>query len=166
MIAAPLAARLGLERLWSVDDHSADTPSYDDPAERKAAAEAISRAWDNPATRAREAESARLKAGLATRNGLLVMFRALNDQEKAMLIYRSDFGAALADPSRQEFGRRYVGDWEVRNLRMVSNVRGILALHPGSRLLAIVGASHKGYYEAYLNQMHDVRLVDAGAVLR
>lgn len=83
-----------------------------------------------------------------------------------MLIYRSDFGAALAEPSRQEYGRRYVGDWEVRNLRMVSNVREVLALHPGSRLLAIVGASHKGYYEAYLRQMHDVRLVDAGAVLR
>jgi hypothetical protein len=33
------------------------------------------------------------------------------------------------------------------------------------RLLAIVGASHKGCCEAWLNQMHDVRLVDAGNVL-
>ena len=32
-------------------------------------------------------------------------------------------------------------------------------------MLAIVGASHKGYYEAYLNQMHDVMLVDAAVVL-
>jgi predicted esterase YcpF (UPF0227 family) len=49
---------------------------------------------------------------------------------------------------------------------MVSNIRDVLGRHPGKRLLAIVGASHKGYYEAYLNQMHDVRLVDAAKVLR
>lgn len=36
----------------------------------------------------------------------------------------------------------------------------------GSTALAIVGASHKGYYEAYLNQMHDVRLADTAAILK
>ncbi len=49
---------------------------------------------------------------------------------------------------------------------MVGNIRDVLGQHPGMRMLAIVGASHKGYYEAYLNQMHDVRLVSADAVLR
>jgi len=33
-------------------------------------------------------------------------------------------------------------------------------------MLVIVGASHKGYLESYLHQMHDVRVVDAGLVLR
>jgi len=36
----------------------------------------------------------------------------------------------------------------------------------GSRTLIIVGASHKGYLEAYLNQMDDVRVVSTGQVLR
>jgi hypothetical protein len=36
----------------------------------------------------------------------------------------------------------------------------------GTRLLAIVGASHKPYCEAYLNLMHDLQLVDAEEVLR
>ena len=49
---------------------------------------------------------------------------------------------------------------------MVANIRDVLGLHPGMRLLAIVGASHKGYYEAYLDQMHDVRLTDPQTVLR
>ena len=49
---------------------------------------------------------------------------------------------------------------------MVSNIRDVLGQHPGTRMLAIVGASHKGYYEAYLNQMHDVRLTGADVVLR
>jgi hypothetical protein len=59
-----------------------------------------------------------------------------------------------------------VGYWETRNLRMVANIREVLGQRPGTRLLAIVGASHKGYYEAYLNMMHDVQLVDAEEVLR
>ncbi|WP_258223214.1 DUF5694 domain-containing protein, partial [Stenotrophomonas sp. HMWF023] len=80
--------------------------------------------------------------------------------------YQADFGAALVEPSPQGFGRNYVGYWETRNLRMVANIREVLGQHPGTRLLAIVGASHKGYYEAYLDMMHDVQLVDAEEVLR
>lgn len=166
LVSAVLAAQLGLERLWSVDDHSADTPNSKDPAEQKAHADAIARAWDNPATRSRHAESERLEQGLARPNGLLDMYRALNAQDAPMLAYRSDFGAALTEPSPQRFGRGYVGYWETRNLRMAANIRDVLSRRPGMRLLAIVGASHKGYYEAYLNQMHDVMLVDADVVLR
>jgi len=166
LISAVLAARLGLERLWSVDDHSADTPDSPDPAERKAAADAITRAWDNPATHERTVEDAQLAKGLSEPGGVLAMYRAYNAPDAPALTYRSDFGAALVEPSPQHFGRSYVGYWETRNLRMVANIRDMLGAHPGTRLLAIVGASHKGYFEAYLNQMHDVRLVDANAVLR
>lgn len=166
LIAAALAARLGLERLWSVDDHSADTPDGADPAERKANADAITRAWDNPATRARQAEETRLNASLAKPGGMLDLYRAYNAPGAPALAYQSDFGAALVEPSPQGFGRQYVGYWETRNLRMVANIRDVLGRYPGTRMLAIVGASHRGYYEAYLNQMHDVRLVDANTVLR
>lgn len=163
LIAAALAAQLGLERLWSVDDHSADSPP---PADEKAYDAAIMKAWDNPASTARRAQDDRLKAGLAQPGGVLAMYRAYNDPAAAMPVYQSDFGAAFVEPSPRQFGRNYLGYWETRNLRMVANIRDMLGLHPGSRLLAIVGASHKGYYEAYLNQMHDVTLVDAAGVLR
>jgi len=166
LISAPLAARLGLERLWSVDDHSADTPDSDDPAEQKAYAAAITGAWNNPTNSERRAEDDRLRTGLSQPDGLLAMYRAYNAPAAAMQAYQGDFGAALNEPSPQGFGRTYVGYWETRNLRMVSNVRDVLGRHPGTRLLAIVGASHKGYYEAYLDQMHDVSLVDAAIVLR
>jgi predicted esterase YcpF (UPF0227 family) len=49
---------------------------------------------------------------------------------------------------------------------MAANIRDAIGLQPGSRTLVIVGASHKGYLEAYLNQMHDVRIVPALQVLR
>lgn len=62
-------------------------------------------------------------------------------------------------------GRGYVTYWEVRNLRMASNIREAM-MPPGGRMLVVVGASHKFYLEAYLNQMHDVRIVDSDQVLR
>jgi len=165
-IAAALAARLGLERLWSVDDHSADTPGPSDPAENKAFEQAITTAWDNPASKARQDMSAALEARLDQPDGLLNLYRAYNAPDGPTLVYRSDFGAALAEPSPQGFGRQYLGYWETRNLRMVANMRDVLGRYPGTRMLTVVGLSHKGYYEAYLDQMHDVRLVDPLSVLR
>tara|TARA_R110000868_G_scaffold136672_1_gene349718 strand:+ start:1067 stop:2173 length:1107 start_codon:yes stop_codon:yes gene_type:complete len=163
LIAAPLAAKLGLERVWSVDDHTADS---DDGAEQEAAGAAMMRAWDNPASAQRTAQDAQLHASLSAPDGLLAILRAYNAPGAAQLVYRSDFGAAFVEPSPQAFGRRYLAYWETRNLRMVANMRDVLGRKPGTRMLAIVGASHKGYYEAYLDQMHDVRLVDAMTVLK
>jgi len=163
LIGAVLAARLGLERVYAIDDHTADAvnASIDSDA---GYGEALQRAWDNPATARRLAEDKRLEAKL-DQDGVMALFRALNRPDAAETTYESDFGAALADPSPQSYGRRYAGSWEVRNLRMVANIRAAIVAHPGSRTLSIVGASHKGYFEAYLNMMHDVVLVDAEAVL-
>ncbi|HVF83965.1 MAG TPA: DUF5694 domain-containing protein [Sphingomicrobium sp.] len=82
------------------------------------------------------------------------------------LVFDSDFGAALNEPSPERFGRHYVGRWETGNLRMAANIRDMLTLDPGGRALVIVGASHKACLETYLDQMHDVRLVSATAILR
>ena len=166
VISAVLAARLGHERLWSVDDHSADTPDSSDPVEQKAAEAAIMKAWDNPVSHARRADDGKLQASLDKPDGVLNLYRAYNSANAQMMAYKGDFGAQFVEPSPQQFGRQYLGYWETRNLRMVGNIRDVLGQHPGMRMLAIVGASHKGYYEAYLNQMHDVRLVSADAVLR
>ncbi|BBO52132.1 DUF5694 domain-containing protein [Stenotrophomonas maltophilia] len=164
LVAGVLAARLGLERLWSVDDHTADSPTP--AAQQKAQAAAIRGAWDNAFVKARRAADERLEANLAQPDGLLAMYRAYNTPETAMVAYNSDFGATLVEPSPEGFGRNYVGYWETRNLRMVANMRDVLGQQPGTRMLTIVGASHKGYYEAYLNLMHDVQLVSSDEVLR
>jgi hypothetical protein len=162
LIAAPLAAALGLERVYGMDDHTADAPD----ADPKAYGEAIMKAWDNPANARRKQMDDRLDASLADAEGVMALYRALNDPSRARLIYDSDFGAALEEGSSQQFGRGYVAWWETRNLRMASNIREAIGNLPGSRTLVIVGASHKWYLEAYLDQMHDVRIVPSGQVLR
>lgn len=162
LIAAALAARLGLERVHPIDDHTADPSFSYDPGYGKA----IERIWDTPAVKKRLAEEAALQQGLSTGEGVLRVYRYYNQPSQARLVFDSDFGAALRDGSPQQYGRRYAAAWETRNLRMVANIRDVAATQPGSRVMSIVGASHKGYFEAYLNMMHDVRLADAQAVLR
>lgn len=162
-VAARVAAQSGLERLWSVDDQS----TYMGPEpDSDAYGAAIMAAWDNPATRTQAAEADALTMGLTEPHGLLAMYRAYNAPAYAEVKYQSDFGAALREPSAEGYGRRYVAYWETRNLRMVANMREVLGRKPGTRMLAIVGASHKGYYEAYLAQMRDVELIDVIPLLK
>lgn len=162
LIAAPLAVALGLERVYGMDDHTADSPD----ADPKASSEAIMKAWDNPATARRRQISERLYPGLGNAEGVMALYRAYNDPSLARIIYDSDFGAALEEPSPQQFGRGYVTYWETRNLRMASNIREVIGSQPGKRALVIVGNSHKWYLEAYLNQMHDVRIVSTDQLFR
>ncbi len=107
-----------------------------------------------------------LLSRIASRDGVLDVYRAYNAPDQAKLIFESDFGAALTEPSPQMYGRNYVAGWETRNLRMAANIREAMANAPGKRTLVIVGASHKYYLQAYLDQMHDIRLADAEAILR
>jgi hypothetical protein len=163
LISAVVAARLGLERVYGMDDHTADSSDDADP---KAYGAAITKAWDNPATAQRKRTSDAFEANLQTPAGLLAMYRGLNAPGQGQLIFASDFGAAMNEPSPQRFGRGYLAYWETRNLRMASNIREVTGLKPGTRVLVVVGASHKGYLEAYLHQMHDVRIVDTAPLLK
>ena len=164
MIAARLAARLGLQRVYAMDDHSADRAVP--KAEEAAYGKAIQAAWDNPATKRRMAAIDVMQADLATGAGVLTAYRGYNAPGQGQVAFDSDFGAALEEPSPQRYGRQYVAYWEVRNLRMAANIRDMLGDRPGQRALVVVGASHKPYLDAYLHQMHDVRVVDVMPLLR
>lgn len=163
LIAAPLAAALGLDRVVSMDDHSlSDVP----PPQQDGYDEAIAAAWNNPANTERQRTYKRLLADVNSAESVMSLYRAVNDPSHAMVVYTADFGAAINETSSQQFGRGYVSYWEIRNLRMASNIREAIGNQPGNRTLVIVGWSHKGYLEAYLNQMHDVRIVSSDQVLR
>jgi hypothetical protein len=162
LIGAQLAARLGHERVYAMDDHSSDAPIADE----KTYGAAVMKAWDNPATAKRQRMDQALQARAGTPDGVLAMYRAHNAAGMGKLVFASDFGAALGEPSAQRFGRNYAGSWETRNLRMAASIREVLAARPGMRVLVIVGASHKAYLDAYLHQMHDVRIANAALVLR
>lgn len=162
LIAAPVAAAVGLDRVFSMDDQSGQGPDLDD----KAYGDAITKAWNNPVNAARKKSSDPLFAGASSEAGVMNLYRFLNAPEMARIVYDSDFGAALEEGSPQQMGRHYVTYWETRNLRMAANIREALGYRAGGRTLVVVGGSHKFYLEAYLNQMHDVKIVSTDAVLK
>ena len=94
------------------------------------------------------------------------MYRFHNNYNNLHAFIKADFGGALKETSAAHYGRQYVAWWETRNLRMIANIRSTFANQPGARVLTIVGSSHKPYFDAYLNMMHEVKVVDAEAVLK
>lgn len=162
-IAAPLAARLGHERVYPTDDHSGDAATGPTDA---AFDEALMAVRKTP-------ESARFKAmvddgdaALARTGDILGYYRLLNSEHYARANMAGDFGAAAAERSPQQAGRRYLAYWEARNLRMVANIRVAYGPTPGTRVLAIVGAAHRPHFERYLGMLSDTRVVDIRTLLR
>lgn len=160
-IAAVLAARLGLERVYAVDDHSADSiiallgPDYE---------KAIQQIWNTPSSFIADYK-ARL-AAIHSAADVLAAYRFMNDLKTNRAAIASDMEPALKQVTPQLYGRQYVGWWETRNLRMVANIRAASANHPGARVLSVVGATHKAYFETYLDMMSDVQLINTETVLR
>ncbi|MGO1540154.1 MAG: DUF5694 domain-containing protein [Luteimonas sp.] len=160
LIAARLAARLGLERVHATDDHTGDDGHVDDV---QAYGAAIQRAWDTRADQVAQATKAGMPAFRA--GDMLAAYRRINAPELLQVQVQADFGSALADPSPERYGRFYVGGWETRNLRMVANVREAFRDRPDARVLSIVGATHKPWFDSLLGQMQGVDIVDVQDVL-
>ncbi|HEU4664125.1 MAG TPA: DUF5694 domain-containing protein [Dokdonella sp.] len=160
-VAARLAARLGLQRVFPIDDHTGDNVIV---ADEEAYGNAVQKAWDAGRPKAaamREREEALKKGG-----DMLALYRYINQPDVLRIAIAADFGAALRDPSPQHYGRYYVAGWETRNLRMVANIRAAFRERPGARVLSIVGSSHKPWFDALLGQMQGVDVVDVEKILR
>ena len=160
-IAARLAARLGLQRVFPVDDHTNDNI---DVGDQKAYGTAVSAAWAVAAPRRKAMEAA--EDAFWKKRDMLGLYRAINRPDNMLLANRTDFGAALADPSPEHYGQRYVAGWEVRNLILAANIRLASGATPGTRVLAIIGATHKPWLDGLLGQMQGVEIVDAEQILR
>jgi hypothetical protein len=162
LVAARLAARLGLERVYPVDDQSDDAgPGFAADFEPY-----VTPLYEAARADPRAAPFMQAGSHMTTPAEALATYRELNTP--AMGRFNADWQwlPMLNRESPRGVGRRRVAAWEVRNLRMIANIREVSARHPGGRVLVIVGASHKPWFDAYLRMMTDVRVVDAGAVLR
>jgi hypothetical protein len=161
LVAAPLAARLGLQRVHAVDNHTGD---YIDVADIKAFGRSIEGAW--AAGRAALNEREKRETVLKQAADLLPLYRYINDPEGLRVLAETNVRPALRAKSPEAYPQMWVGGWETRNLRMVANIRETFRERPGARVLSIVGASHKPWFDAWLGQLQGVDIVDVEAVLK
>lgn len=162
-IGMRLAHRRGHQRLYPID-HQAEKDRAVSifPPLMKAIGDSMRAALDaDPVlSRADSLENAGLENG-----SLLQMYRYLNTDVVARadvnIQWRSMLDAGLPD----QIGRQWLVLWESRNLHMVGHIRRVTSLHPGGRVLVIVGSSHKPFFDAYLRQMMGIHVVDPHTVL-
>lgn len=160
-VAARLAARLGLQRVYPVDDHTGDNMQV---ADIKAFGRSIEQAW-----KAGRGELERIEPQekqLAQGRDLLPLYRFINRPHYLRVLADVNAGAAMRAQSPQHYPQMWVSGWEIRNLRMVANIQQTFRERPGARVLSVVGASHKPWFDSWLGQMQGVEIVDVERVLQ
>jgi len=162
-VAARLAARLGLPRVYAVDDHTGDNIQIADK-DAKAFGQSVEQAW-----KAGRAELDRAEAQektLSQASDLVPLYRLINSPDNLRIRADVNAGAALRAKSPEHYPQIWVSGWEIRNLRMVANIHQTFRERPGARVLSIVGSSHKPWFDSWLGQMQGVEIVDAEQVLK
>jgi hypothetical protein len=160
-IAARLAARLGLQRLHADDNHTGDNL---DIADVQAFGQSIKQAWD--AGRSELDAIEEHEDALSKDRDLLPLYRYVNRPEHLAVRADVNAGAAMRAKSPRHYPQIWVAGWETRNLRMVANIREAFRERPDARVLSIVGASHKPWFDSWLGQLQGVEIVDVQQVLK
>lgn len=160
-IAAKLGAKLGLRYLHPMDDHTSDIVFYNAPNELW---QVIQNIWQHDSEN-ELAYQEKAKKLLGSPEGVLAYYRFLNNTWSQQVTIEADFGAAAQREDNNNVARRYLAWWQSRGLKMAANVVEATARNPSAKVLVLVGASHKSYFDAYLNQMHDFKLVPVNSIL-
>jgi len=160
-IGSKLAARLGLQRVRTVDNHTGDNLQIDDA---QAFVKELKAAWaaGRGELDAVEKHQQSLKQG----RDLLPLYRYINRPESQRVEAEANAASAMRAQSPQHYPQMWVGGWEIRNLRMIANIRETFRERPGARVLAIVGSAHKPWFDGWLGQLQGVEIVDAEQVLQ
>lgn len=161
-IAAKLGARLGLNYLHPMDDHTADIVYHNAKNEMWSVIQAV---WKRE-SKQKFAYKSKEKTLLGSPEGALSYFRFINTPSSQQFTIDADFGAVARQTDNGNIARRYLSWWQTRGLRMAANVVEATAFNPSAKVLVLVGSSHKAYFDAYLNQMHDFNIVSVESVLK
>ena len=160
-IGVRLAVRLGLQRVYAMDDHSADSIQHRAP---DTLGPVIQSVWqtDVPGTDEIRAEA---MSYLGSPEGMVAGYRFVNSPAYQQMTINNDFGLAAATPDEDSVARQYVAWWQTRGLRMAANVVEAAGNDQGADVLIVTGSSHKAFFDAYLDQMLDWQLVSVDAVM-
>lgn len=160
-LAARLAARLGLQRVHAIDNHTGDRIDLPDI---KPFVQAIEAAWAAGGAALKESEQR--QEALMRAPDLLPLYRELNTPASLQMYAEANVRAAMRASSKAGYPQMWVAGWEIRNLRMVANIRETFREQPGARVLSIVGVSHKPWFDNWLGQLQGVDVVDVAQVLK
>ena len=158
LLGARLADQFGQPRLFGMDDHPGEDV-YGPVFEALIPAIGQSKAYAAFKAEARIIKEAgeRTRQAVANRD-LLPLYRWFNSTEYSGLVLDEEWRLFVDRDLPRGPGQARIDLWDMRNLAMVSNVLRVVSRHPGERVLVIVGASHKPFFDDYLGRSIGVRV--------
>jgi hypothetical protein len=163
-IGLALASRLGQQRLYPIDDHR-DKEQFLKVADRLNAAMGQNEFVRTQPWKSFYDSMITTQKNAYGESDLLPFYKFLNSEYSVRRHFKTQWQLLFEANIDDNLGRTRVAYFEVRNLSIVANIRRALALHPGKKMLVIIGAGHKGFLDAYLNEMMDVRVVQLESLL-
>ncbi|WP_103029882.1 DUF5694 domain-containing protein [Salinibacter altiplanensis] len=161
-IGAQLAHDRGLQRLYPIDYHGqrplmTEIDSLYDMVMKPIGKELMS---DSTIKRTFSLQ----KSGIAS-GSLLPLYQHMNSKEWGRARVDLHWKELLRRPMPKSVGSARVAIYETRNLHMVAEIQRMVSQHTGERVLVVVGGSHKLLFDAYLQQMMGVKVIEAKDVI-
>ncbi len=162
-IAMRLAHERGHQRLYPIDHQAEKDRAFTVyPRLMKAIGDSMSTLFDtHPVPRRSDSL---MDTGLE-HGSLLPLYRFDNSERRARADVDLQWRTMLDVDLPDKVGRQWLALWETRNLHMAGHIQRVVSQHSGGTVLVIVGGSHKPFFDAYLQQMMGVQVVDADDVL-
>jgi hypothetical protein len=158
LISIPLAKKLQLNRLFSIDDHL-DKDLYPKiiseirPSMKKSKYVSELRSSDYVK------KPQMLMSQAQKTNNWLPLFNWVNSTEYTEQVINTEWRLFIDKDMEIKPGLSRVALWEVRNLNMVSNIMRVVSNNIGGKVIVIVGANHKVFFEDYLSRMVGVKII-------
>ena len=157
-IAVKLAYEQGLQRVYSIDSHT------DKDIFLQIAGQLTEELQGLDIFKSIAGAEIFVKLDEMTKNGiksknLLPLYEYINSPEYVKEDVAVQWDIFLKTNLPSGLDRTRLALWEVRNLNIASHIRKASALHPGQKVLVIIGASHKYFLDTYLSEMRDVEVL-------
>jgi len=157
-IAISLAIKSGVNRLYPIDDHL-DKDIYPEVIEDlmpffKKSASISELRKSEYFTKPMKLQEQAVKTG-----NWLALYSWINSEAYKEQVINDEWRLFVDKDLPVKSSLARIALWEVRNLNMVSNIMRVVAKNIGGKIVIVVGANHKVFFEDYLSRMVGVNLV-------
>lgn len=166
-IAATLAARLGLELVYPIDDHASDDLEirYTQQLGEWIGNSEVKSILSDPRFAATRDTSQRVGSSEELLDTYRVLSRDWGSADAAVIDAYLRFALARGD-EQALVAKTHLASLEARNLRQAANIREVLGDYPGGKILVIIGSAHLPWLVSMLGDRPDIHLISGDELLR
>ncbi len=157
-IGLRVAYQLKMNRVYSINDIS-DRKKLDKISEKLYKEMLLSDVYNSHRNEIlNQVADIKLKEGISKQD-LFDFFLYLNSDSYAITSTNNNWSIYYKMFLDSGLDRTRIGLWEMKNLRIASNIREVSADYPGKKILVIIDVSKKVFVEEYLKKTTDIKIL-------